>query len=97
MFPNNNLPKYGGLGLDYRASSSKDGHALNIYCSTNISVEMERSDAAEPPASIGKRLAYERSDPSEENPDGQEQWGFMFNYSDYSEQINEYFNENFGN
>ena len=90
MFPDGcNPPKYGGLGLDYNARGGGDGHALNIYCTSSPSVVMVRNNAGAPEASIGKRLAYEESDSGEK--------GFFYYYNTYSDAINEYFNEKFGN
>ena len=90
MFPDGcNPPKYGGLGLDYNARGGGDGHALNIYCTSSPSVVMVRNNAGAPEASIGKRLAYEEADNGEK--------GFFYYYNTYSDAINEYFNEKFGN
>lgn len=90
MFPDGcNPPKYGGLGLDYNARGGGDGHALNIYCTSSSSVVMVRNNAGAPEASIGKRLAYEEADNGEK--------GFFYYYNTYSDAINEYFNEKFGN
>ena len=60
-YPSSNLPLYGGIGLDCNSDwGGDDGHFVNIYYSSNKSVEMTREDGAAP-TSGGERIAL-RSD-----------------------------------
>ena len=93
MFSENNYtqpPYYGGIGVDYEAiggvGSNDDKHCLNLFFSTNNTVEMSFSNGSAPPANIGKQIKTEYKDGT-----------YIYYYNTFEDSIIDYFNSKFKN
>ena len=91
MFPSNGKPShYGGLGVDYHASGSDDGHVLNAFFTNTYQVVMSFSDASDPADQnppVGRRISeYSRIDGER-----------IFAHNEYQDLIYDYFDSKFEN